>query len=262
MLTINDKIILKKSYMGEKNLTEVMMDPDVSIIEDWAFANCKALTKVWIPGSIERICDNAFFNCDKLVSIELYDDIDKTPLYEGKYAYVLALMVGQWTKDTQLFTDAVKDDSLFVKLSKRLPSFLEETDDSGFEPFLAGGEEDYDVKGAEERYCHKRRLLKAKLIYEYLLSGKDKIEGSELSKTCIRWLKDHNPSAAFGAILDAAYHRKEYLKIYLDNAIDEGADLNELIGMADADTEIKVTLLSSKSEKAEKQDSFFDSLLV
>ena len=120
-----------------------------------------------------------------------------------------------------------------------------------------------DVKGAEESHLLKQRFLKAKLIYEWLLFGDDKAEdAAALKQTCLNRLKDHNPSAAFGVIFDSPFHRKEYLNIYLENALDEGADLNELMRMADADTEVKVTLLSSRSEKAEKQGDFFDSLLV
>ena len=266
LIKISDEIIEKKAYMGERNLSKAVLTPLVSSVGEWAFANCNALKEVWIPDTIKEVSRNSFFNCNALKRIVIYveKDGEMIPEDNGDAAALLALMVVLWPADTKEIMERAVNGELYAELDKRLPSFLSQDDLEGFKPFLAGGEEDYDTNKATEIYGRERRYKKAALIYEALISEKaGHTIPPDIRQICEEWLKDNNPSAAFGVVMTDIYHKKEYADLYFEMGLDILSDYEELMCLAEDDTELKARIIAGRTRLAEVKDKdFFDSLLI
>ena len=266
LIKISDEIIEKKAYMGERNLSKAVLTPLVSTVGEWAFANCNALKEVWIPDTIKEVGRNSFFNCDALKRIIIYSEKsgEMIPEDNGDAAALLALMLRLWPADTKDIMERAVNGKLYAELNMRLPSFLSQDDLEGFKPFLAGGEEDYDTNKAGEIYGRERRYKKAALIYEALLSEKaGHTIPPDIKQTCEEWIKDNNPSAAFGVVMTDLYHKKEYADLYFEMGLDILSDYEELMRLAEDDTELRARIIAGRTRPAEGKDKdFFDSLLI
>lgn len=61
-----------RSYMTQYNIPD-----SVTVISDWAFAECTHLKKIVIPDSVDEIGENAFYKCKNIETIEIPDGVVK-----------------------------------------------------------------------------------------------------------------------------------------------------------------------------------------
>lgn len=57
------------------DITEYTIPDGVTLLENWAFANCSSLTSITIPNSVTTIGDSAFWTCVGLTSITIPDSV-------------------------------------------------------------------------------------------------------------------------------------------------------------------------------------------
>lgn len=186
-LSHTENIILKKEYMNRQDLTEVILPAHIIGIGDWAFANCERLAKIYLPTSVQTMGQNIFLGCPALRDIVVYDtsDADITVPQETRAAAPTEAFAETLSRLTAIaFTcfnlpalRCLRDIGSYSWLSMwddTLLQYLHQPDDEGFDPFLAGGEEDYEDKNSNPDYfCHIRRIQKVTCILERLLIEKD-----------------------------------------------------------------------------------------
>ncbi len=175
-----NRSIPAKLHLGDKTLISDMIPAGTAEIGDWAYACCSCLKWLAIPCSIRRIGRDAFSGCTALKQVFFYsaEAFNAAGLPAGKdsaadisaqlnAAAVLnfpdplpALIRSESCSDTELNT-----------WDEKCLMYLAAADDSGFAPFLAGGEEDYSDHDEQlKQYIKERQLQKARIIYMRLLS--------------------------------------------------------------------------------------------
>ncbi|MDE6585074.1 MAG: leucine-rich repeat domain-containing protein [Clostridia bacterium] len=65
----------RKIYIKGRELIELVIPDEVTLISDYAFAYCSGLTEIAIPDSVTKIGDAAFICCRKLRSITIPDSV-------------------------------------------------------------------------------------------------------------------------------------------------------------------------------------------
>ena len=257
--------IRKKEYMGDRHLTKAILDTDAESIEDWAFANCTALREIWLPTGIRHVSEKAFLNCDSLEQICLCCCRDGKIIPAAKCAdpVLLALMLKCRPKETDALIQAAKEEQGFLKLlDPLLPDFLSEDDSTGFVPFLAGGEEDYLTEDAAAAHCHKRQLLKTRLIYERILAEQcGYTMAPEFKSSCIDWLQAHNPAAAFGLLLTKPCHSEAYFDLYFSLGLNKDVKIEMLTSLTEDQPELKAKVLQKHLECGTGGGVFADLIL-
>lgn len=197
ILSVPDDTIRKKEYLGNRGMRHVVVPPYVKNVEAWAFSHCKNLKTIWLPKQLKKIEAKVFDGCNGLQRIYVYEnnstefDISKVYYYETEAA-LLAF-------GARYFLDDIPDGKLFdfshiaepvwyQWYDDRLRAYIEEPDEKGFMPFLAGGEEDYeDPDNNMETYCSRRQQEKIDGILKRLWAG----EGIRHQETFISYIKNH-----------------------------------------------------------------------
>lgn len=182
VLDIKTTTIEKKQFMGSKELVNVIVPSHVTAIENWAFAHCSNLKTISIPASLEYIGNQVFLNCDKLGKVVVYDEnsariaskaedynlskvIYGSKLINEYLSKLLAIAILKFDYNGNILTEYGSDEWL-EKWDTTLCKYIEEADDNGFKPFLAGGEEDYEnIDNAREKFCYNRQCEKINAIF-------------------------------------------------------------------------------------------------
>lgn len=162
-------VIEKKQFMGDRSLRHYVIPKDTVEIGDWAFAGCKGLTDVTIPSSVERIGRNVFEGCDHLTRIFWYQEKEA----EGDdLAELMAFALRFFKTDARMVTLRSAGREAWLSFwDESCKAFLRTSDEEGFKPFLAGGEEDYeDEREKRKEHCRMMRLRKAEVLLCRLLS--------------------------------------------------------------------------------------------
>ena len=174
-----EKVIDKKLHFGERKLGYDIIPQGIKEIGDWAYAQCGALEWLALPVSVALLGREVFRGCGALRYVYYYDSdtFSRTGLPEDvhRIAMLNALAI-------RCFPDPL---SLLVPASGELKSrldawdrccfaYLGQPDELGFEPFLAGGEEDYDENEEQlDSFRNMRQRLKAQAVYTRLLAEKN-----------------------------------------------------------------------------------------
>lgn len=177
ILESESDVIRKKQYMNKDELVEVVIPENIRGIENWAFAYCVNLKKVHIPKSVAFIGKDIFVGCDNLESVHVYENIEQSEdivSFDDKTDEMLCKLTAYNMKYFDYSGNNVFDNygtSLYLeKLDANMSAFIKESDDVGFKPFLAGGEEDYaDIEKEKNEYIYKRQILKCKMILDRLI---------------------------------------------------------------------------------------------
>ena len=255
--------------MGDKNLISVIIPSEIVNIEDWAYANCENLREIWIPCGC-RVSNKAFIRCNNLSSVHLYQKASETPV--NSYPDLLGLAIRTWCSDTDMLISQASEDDMFLEYyDDKLARYLNEPDDKGFKPFLAGGEEDYaDENDEYERYVDQTRRNKILLIYERLcykspdqcLGEGEHIDTTDIShertstdssypdhinQAYIDYLRSFNPDISFCILTARNANTESYQKIYFDLGLDKDVDPEILLGMAGQDTALRAMIIEHRS---------------
>ncbi len=175
-----DAILPAKLHLGDKKLSHDIIPCSVSTIGDWAYAHCSCLKWVAMPVSAVHIGRDVFLGCNALKHVYCYDGgaFSYDDLPDDKNAAVhriarlnaIALLYFDDPATALIKENACAPQNL-ISWDDRCLSFLAVSDDKGFDPFLAGGEEDYSDNEAQHAdYIRARRFIKAEIIYTRLLS--------------------------------------------------------------------------------------------
>lgn len=252
-------IISSKSYMGNKKLVSVTVDADTTGIGDWAYANCANLTDIRIPIGC-RTGDSAFYGCIGLKNVFIYDpaknpkgDIQDDAAVNRGTRRLLAMGLTAWPKQTSSQMEAASDDREYLTLfDELLPRYLDMPDDSGFKPFFAGGEEDYnDVDEERESYINGVRMKKVFMIYERLAAGE--IESSftcekKLLERYTRYLAACNPDQTFKALIEESDHSAIYRSIYFDMGLDREVPADVLLDLCAGNIRLRSMVLNASGQ--------------
>ena len=247
VLPKTDSGVLPKAHFSDRTLTDVILDDDITEIGVWAYAKCVNLKEITIPiGCV--VSDRAFEGCSSLEMIHI-SGIEYL-------AHLLALAVRNRPLDTFRMTEAAMrsgstDGAEFFEVFDELLSrYLAEPDNSGYVPFLAGGEEDYaDDRLLEEAFIRERRKEKARLAYERLRVGDESANNSvdsgiDIEKVCLEYLRDNNPEISFALLAEPGAYMQDYRKSYFENGLNKEADTEELLEMSGRDTGLRARVLA------------------
>ena len=183
---MNEKIAAKL-HLGDKKLLSDIIPAGTVEIGDWAYAHCSALKWLAMPADVQDIGKEVFIGCPCLKHIFVYDtagfdagslpDDKDAPIYFS--ARLNALAMTEFDTPLKAMISDAKDAGL-KRWDEECLKYLATPDERGFDPFLAGGEEDYkDHDDQLMQHIQARRLCKANMIYTRLLT--DVIAGFTIS---------------------------------------------------------------------------------
>ncbi|MBR3509338.1 MAG: leucine-rich repeat protein [Lachnospiraceae bacterium] len=201
------KEIKKKQFMGEKSLRSYVIPMGTEEIGDWAFAGCRELVSVAIPVTVVRLGRSIFDGCEKLRRISWYQESGDE---EDPLARLMAMALRYFRTDERIITLRKEGRDPWLQFwDEACMCYLESSDELGFQPFLAGGEEDYeDEKLKLEAYCRDRRLRKAEVLLTRLLFS----ENSENKSRYLSLLKDND--MAFALLMEKWNSWKQVMEVY------------------------------------------------
>nr|MCR5511868.1 hypothetical protein [Lachnospiraceae bacterium] len=131
-----------KAHMSDKSIIHEYVSPDILSIGPWAYSGCSNMTDIRLTAGCD-VANTAFKGCDELEYIYLYrkDDPDYVN-HINISPYLLALMIKAWPKETSGLIRIASDNETFLReFDDRMTHYMLEPDETGFVPFLAGGEE-------------------------------------------------------------------------------------------------------------------------
>lgn len=170
-------IIPKKYQLGNRQLECMVVPCNVVKLCDWAFAHCKNLRKVWVPRTLTTIGQGVFEGCRQLEQIVVYEEKENSCDKQGILVYekeekLLAQAVAFLPPKRALDFEELGTETWYRNLDADILRYLEEPDAEGFEPFLAGGEEDYGVpENHFDTYCFLKQQAKCRLLLTRLDNG-------------------------------------------------------------------------------------------
>ncbi len=236
--------IKKKAHLGDRRLVNETIPEGVTTIEDWAYAHCKLLNRIYIPYTINMVSPKTFDGCDNLSEVHVYkgdDTLNDNP-------HLLALSIKAWPDDiNELIVRAKTPDMFYRFWDNRFLKYLNESDDTGFNPFLAGGEEDYEDDDNDiELFIYKRQVDKCTLIYERILSENEGyIIDEDIRDRYITYLRDRRLAHSFDALLREDVYVAAYKSIYFEYAFINANEAFELIDKAGNDKELSSMIINA-----------------
>ncbi|MBQ8914141.1 MAG: leucine-rich repeat protein [Lachnospiraceae bacterium] len=264
-----DNEIPKKSVLGNQKVDIIMVPYGVKVVGDWAFAHCMSLKEIWLPDTIREFGKDVFLDDNRLEKIVVYSKeekisdsskIEDEKVLDDYYVYdevaeLLAIAVKCFEKsDIYNFTNLASDE-WFERYDAYLTNYIAKPDEEGFNPFLAGGEEDYeDPENDIEYYAKKQREKKCGAIFERLkvydrLSSKEENDArSEKNILAYTTYLKKNKEEAIQFILDKRQGSYDYFKIYAEHELIEEKDIPKLLeSFSDEDyVECKAYLIKYK----------------
>ena len=266
-------MISKKQFLGQKGLVSYVVPKGVTEIGDWAFARCRDLRWIAIPGGLKRIGKGAFAECDSLLEVFFYEgewngqgaeSLGPRESKQGaespgqKERMAAGLMAGafRFFSDVQRLVsgagDLAMDETRLAVWDELCVQFLKQPDETGFVPFLAGGEEDYTDDGERlARYCEEVRTVKAKLVYQRLLADRLCAEtglGLEADRKAFYQAYLRGNDRAVTVLMDLTGHFREAVELYEAAGLFEQENIGSLIARIPQDKVELRALLVQRQE--------------
>lgn len=233
--------IAKKAHFGDRTLQKVTIPQEISFVEDWAYASCVSLREVRIPCDC-RISEKAFAGSDGIGRICLSREEQTV----NAYPELLALTVRIWQQQSPTAIEKAQNDKEFLSwIDGRLNSYLTEADDTGFRPFLAGGEEDYGEE-SEERASYIRKVQKDKvrLILERLSA--DPVPDGPGREDLLSYINAHSPGYYFELVRETAGRRLFYEELFMKYPLYDTISTEQLLQDAGDDIELRALILRGR----------------
>ncbi|MDD6069383.1 MAG: hypothetical protein PUC12_01020 [Clostridiales bacterium] len=168
-----DGTVPKKWRLGDQQVEQLILPYTVHHIEDWAFAHCRNVKEIWLPKRKLTTGQGILDGCDNLLRIVVYElTEEKISIYEDE-AELLACAVRFAPIYDVLDVTDIGTEKWYDWLDEQICRYLVAPDDKGFDPFLAGGEEDYeDPANHVEYYRFLRQQEKSLVLLARLGQGK------------------------------------------------------------------------------------------
>ena len=295
--SIDGKTIERKTVLGNQKIESIFVPYGIRNIGDWAFAHCMKLKEVWLPDTLEELGRDIFQDDKMLEKIYLYSKrkkaSDKSALEDEYFVFeeaaglvtfavkcfekseyinnTLLIMQTNFETDSDNKFNDFKKKSWLNSFDEALLEYINEPDDTGFNPFLAGGEEDYeDPENDPEYFKMNKRIKKCGFILERLKFDENikkqndydhsKIyglyEGEDDSiKHFVEYMKA-NKEEAIRFIVEKKQESYGYLKIYAGYGLIEEEEITELLEtfLDDDYIESKAYLIKYKEDNFGKKD--------
>ena len=250
-----DNDIPKKAVLGNQKVDIIFIPYGVISVGDWAFAHCMKLKEIWLPDTIKDFGRDVFLDDNRLEKIFVYSKKvkDEYTVYDD-ISELLAIAVKCFKKSDVYNLNDLGSQAWFEWFDTNLRSYIDEPDDAGFNPFLAGGEEDYeDPENDIEYYSKKQCEKKCGAIYSRI-----RVNNNEYINYYINYLKNHKEEA-LQFVLDKKQESYEYFKLYAENGLIDKDDISFLLDkFSDEDyIECKAYLIKYK-EKHFDNESVWD----
>ena len=244
-----------KAHMSDKSIIHEYVSPEIKKIGPWAYSGCSNMTDIHIGADCE-VENTAFKGCDELSYINLYSVDDSSYVNHINVSpYLLALSIKAWPKETSSLVRSASDNAAFMcQFDGRMINYLKEPNETGFVPFLAGGEEDYDDNDAALlRFSESVLRLKLLMIYERILISRSDPENLSVQETVyasyLRFIRENNPDPAFTVLTEAKEHRLEFADLYFELGLNKEASNEELLKLASSDTSLRALILVNTKDR-------------
>ncbi len=268
-LEIEGDTIAKKAYLGRNDFIDIEISAQVKRIEDWAFAQCGRLRRVALPYGVEYIGKNVFLGCDALERVTVFggEQSRKNGIPEVFHvARMTAVALRDFGCDNPVKLLDINAPEWLSSWDFACTRYICLADDSGFMPFLAGGEEDYkDVEDERFIYCHRIQKRKAAVLL-HRLALKDifpvdeslhaiwtdylkKVSVKSWAEVCDNQSQDRkNIGSGYGPLVDMLIDDEERLYENFQVCIAEDlftlSDMHALIaGLPEEYVELRATLM-------------------
>ena len=251
-----------KAHMSDKSIIHEYVSPDISAIGPWAYSGCSNMTDIRLPAGCD-VANTAFKGCDELAYIYLYrkDDPDYVN-HINISPYLLALMIKAWPKETSGLIRIASETQTFLReFDDRMTHYMLEPDETGFVPFLAGGEEDYDDNDeALRRFAGSVLRRKILMIYERLFISRSDSEATsvpdDIYSEYLGFLRSNNPVPAFSVLTESKVRRSEFAGLYFDLELNKEVSNEELLKLASSDTSLRARILVNTSGPGHDLNSY------
>ena len=250
-----------KAHMSDKSIIHEYLSREIKKIGPWAYSGCVNLHDIHMTADCD-VSNTAFKGCENLTAICLYSGDDKSYVNHINISpYLLALSVRAWQKDTSSLILTASDNIAFIQeFDSRMLNYLKEPDNTGFVPFLAGGEEDYDDnEAAMLKYSESILKLKILMIYERILISRTASEDysvpDDIYANYLIFLKKNNPDPVFTVLTEAKEHRTEFADLYFELGLNKEASNEELLKLASSDTSLRALILVNNPDSGQKLDT-------
>lgn len=295
--SIDKKTIEKKAVLGNRKIESIFVPYGIRNIGDWAFAHCMRLKEVWLPDTLEELGRDIFQDDKMLERVYLYSKrqkaSDKSDFEDEYFVYdeaaglvtfalkcfkksehinnALLIRGTDFGAESENRINNFEKKSWIYSFDEALSEYINEPDDEGFNPFLAGGEEDYeDPENDPEYYKKNKRIKKCGFILERLKFDENikkqndcdysKIYGfyegeDESLKHFVEYMKTHKEEAV-RFIAEKKQESYGYLKIYAGYGFIEEEEIPELLELFTDDEyiESKAYLIKYNEENFGKKD--------
>lgn len=249
-----------KAFLSCKSVKKLVLSDSVEKIGDWAFAHMQNLQLLQVPCHEIDLGRKVFLGCKALEQIQIRGDESGnqgTPFFMASAVRVLnndAL----WKPKEAGSRESHK--KWMEKYDNALFRFLEEPDESGFEPVFIGWFHVEDTDEQLPRYLQKRRKEKTELVFQRLLYPAYLEE--EKKKALYGYLKERMPIALLCQPGSEYGRDVRYMKLLQEGDILTPDIIRLLLRkMSEASPEITAFLLREQS-KAQQKGDFFEELLL
>lgn len=265
ILPVTEKKIQKKEYMNRKDLIEFTLPAHVTEIESWAFAYCDNLIKIHLPTSVKTFGQDVFQGCHALKDIVVYEPLPAagghiqtataplSAINREKLSRLTAIAFTHFDQPALRCLCSVGSAEWISLWEHTLLHYISQTDDEGFDPFLAGGEEDYEDKNSNPDYfCHMRRMQKVRCILERLLIEEDYPLLPEIRSRLTDYLvshsfwslQDNTPAETINVLLAETQRLSALSKLYENLGLLENIRIPDLVStLSPEQVELKALLL-------------------
>ena len=224
----DDNYVPKKAVLGNQKVDIIFIPYGVISVGDWAFAHCMKLKEIWLPDTVKDFGRDVFLDDNRLEKIFVYSkQADEAYKVFDDISELLTIAVKCFKKSDIYNLNNLGNQAWLEWFDENLRAYIDEPDDAGFNPFLAGGEEDYeDPENDIEYYKKKQREKKCGAILVRLKS--ENVPTAEYMDVYKSYIASHKEDTIM-YILGKKHESFNYLKIYGEHGFIKETDIPYLL---------------------------------
>lgn len=245
------RAVAKKAFLGNKDLTEVILPDSLDEIGDWAFAHCGSLKRITLPGRKISIGRGIFKDCKMLEQVRTgrREDI----------AWLLAATPILLDAEYLFVPEDAGSEEWLEKWDNRMKTLLFQEDEAGFTRLVLCGEE--DLLASLPEYVAERRREKARMCFLRLMHPVGL--NSENKSLLLEYLRGHTKGceseAAWEVVLREHGDERDFYSLLKENGCVNAQNLPAMLDdMQEKHTEMKAFLMRYKESLG--GNDFFASL--
>lgn len=260
-------VIGKKTFLGAKELQQLILPGSITAVQDWAFACCSALRILILPRKELAVGQGILKDCFRLQQILAVDRKDIASVSpedivgpEAEISRLLAAVMRSLDAFYLFDPLAAGSKSWLEQWDARMLSLMAQADEEGFSKMLLCGEEDYGSKENNlDYYIGQRRRFKVRLAMLRLMNdtGLSPDAKEELLSYLRAHTKGESSEETWKVVLEEHGDERAYYQFLLDNGcIHDGNFGTVLEDMGERHTEMKAFLMNARSAQPKMEDAF------